>query len=76
MVTSGRRGRGVTSSRAVRAFRRLGFEVDHVTGSHYILKHPDGRRVTIPRHGTVKPGLLLDLIKKSRLTWEEFEEKL
>jgi predicted RNA binding protein YcfA (HicA-like mRNA interferase family) len=60
----------------VRGFRRLGFEVDHVTGGHYILMHPDGRRVSIPRHRTVKPGLLLDLIKKSRLTWEEFEEKL
>jgi predicted RNA binding protein YcfA (HicA-like mRNA interferase family) len=54
----------------------LGFEVDHVEGSHYVLMNPDGRRVSLPRHGVVKPGLLLDLIKKSKLTWEQFEENL
>jgi predicted RNA binding protein YcfA (HicA-like mRNA interferase family) len=31
---------------AVRAFRKTGYEVDHQTGSHMILRHPSGRRLT------------------------------
>jgi predicted RNA binding protein YcfA (HicA-like mRNA interferase family) len=72
----GRRARGVSFPRALRAFQRLGFEVDHVSGSHYVLIHADGRRVSLPAHRIVKPGLLLDLIKKSKLTWRQFEENL
>jgi predicted RNA binding protein YcfA (HicA-like mRNA interferase family) len=60
----------------LRAFRRLGFEVDHVTGSHYILLHEDGRRATIPRHNPVKPGLLLDQLKKAGISWEAFRQNL
>ncbi len=29
---------------AVKAFHKLGYEVDHQTGSHIILRHPTGRR--------------------------------
>jgi predicted RNA binding protein YcfA (HicA-like mRNA interferase family) len=32
---------------AVRAFRKIGYEVDHQTGSHMILRHPSGRRLTV-----------------------------
>jgi len=35
---------------AVRAFRKIGYEVDHQTGSHMILRHPSGRRLTVPNH--------------------------
>lgn len=35
---------------AVRAFHRLGYEVDHQTGSHIILRHPSQRRLTVPNH--------------------------
>jgi predicted RNA binding protein YcfA (HicA-like mRNA interferase family) len=28
----------------VTALQKVGFEVDHATGSRYILCHPDGRR--------------------------------
>ncbi|HLF79202.1 MAG TPA: type II toxin-antitoxin system HicA family toxin [Dehalococcoidia bacterium] len=54
----------------------MGFEVDHVSGSHYILLHSDGRRTSIPRHRTVKTGLLLAQLKRAGLTWEEFREAL
>lgn len=46
------------------------------SGSHYILKHEDGRRVVLPRHGTVEHGLLLDQLKDMGITWEEFQEAL
>ena len=35
---------------AVKAFGRLGYQVDHQTGSHIILRHANGRRLTIPDH--------------------------
>lgn len=75
-MPDGRRARGVTAERAVRAFRRFGFEVDRIHGSHYILLHSDSRLVVIPRHGELKPGLLLDQLKKVGIGWEEFEEQL
>ena len=75
-MPNGRRGRGVTASAAIRALRSFGFDVDRVRGSHYILLHADGRFMTIPLHGELKPGLLLDQLKKVGITWEEFEEQL
>lgn len=75
-MTSGRFARGVTASSAIKAFQKLGFNVDRVKGSHYILIHTDGRRVTIPRHGTVKPGLLLSQLRRVNVSWEEFREEL
>ena len=35
---------------AVKAFRRIGYEVDHQTGSHIILRHASQRRLTVPNH--------------------------
>jgi predicted RNA binding protein YcfA (HicA-like mRNA interferase family) len=75
-LPDGRRGRGVRAEAAIRAFRRFGFQVDRIHGSHYILLHPDGRLVTVPRHGELKPGLLLDQLKKAGISWEDFEERL
>jgi predicted RNA binding protein YcfA (HicA-like mRNA interferase family) len=75
-LPNGRVGRGVTASAAIGAFQKLGFEIDRVRGSHYILRHPDGRRVTIPRHSIVKAGLLLDQLRKVGVPWEVFRENL
>ena len=36
--------------RIVRALERAGFKVAHVTGSHHILRHADGRGTTVPVH--------------------------
>ncbi|MBE3586229.1 MAG: type II toxin-antitoxin system HicA family toxin [Thermoanaerobacter sp.] len=46
----------------IAALQKLGFEVDHVTGSHYVLRHPDGRRAVVPYRGS-----LLGRQKKDRL---------
>lgn len=34
----------------VRKRQSAGFEIDHVTGSHYIMRHPDRRRTVVPYH--------------------------
>ncbi len=62
-IPPGRRARGITSTRVIRRLQVIGFEIDHVTGSHYIMKHSDGRRVSVPRHRTVKTGLLLNQLQ-------------
>jgi predicted RNA binding protein YcfA (HicA-like mRNA interferase family) len=63
----------------LRALTRAGFFVHHVSGSHYILKHPDqpARRVTVPLHNKdLKRGTLLAIIDEAGLTSEGFMELL
>lgn len=57
---------------AVKAFRRVGYEVDHQTGSHIILRHPSQRRLTVPNHREVAKGTLRALIREAGLTKEQF----
>ena len=57
---------------AVKAFRKLGYEVDHQTGSHIILRHPAGRRLTIPNHRQLAKGTLRALIREGGLSKEQF----
>ena len=61
---------------AVRAFRKLGYEVDHQTGSHIILRHSNMRRLTVPNHRELAQGTLRALIRESGLTKEQFAELL
>ncbi|HVX85753.1 MAG TPA: type II toxin-antitoxin system HicA family toxin [Phycisphaerae bacterium] len=61
---------------AVKAFGRLGYVVDHQTGSHIILRHPNGRRLTVPNHREIAKGTLRSLIREAGLTKEQFVELL
>ena len=70
--------RDVSGDRAVKAFVRAAYIVDHQTGSHVILVHVTDprKRLSVPMHRALKPGLLLKLIKDSGLTAERFVELL
>ncbi len=57
---------------AVRAFEKVGYAVDHQTGSHIILRHPQMRRLTVPNHRELAKGTLRGLIREAGLTKEEF----
>jgi predicted RNA binding protein YcfA (HicA-like mRNA interferase family) len=57
---------------AVRAFQRLGYQLDNQTGSHIILRHPQMRRLTVPNHRELAKGTLRALIREAGLTKEEF----
>jgi len=76
MTDGGRRLRGVSAERAIRAFEKAGYSVARVRGSHYLLKHPQRAAISIPRHREVKVGLLTSKIKAAGLTVEEFEKLL
>jgi predicted RNA binding protein YcfA (HicA-like mRNA interferase family) len=57
---------------AIRVFQKLGYEVDHQTGSHIILRHPQMRRLSAPNHRELAKGTLRALIREAGLTKEEF----
>ena len=52
----------------------MGFEEVRQRGSHKQLRHPDGRRTTVPVHSgrDISPLLLRQIIKDVRSTPEEF----
>lgn len=68
----------ISGQDAVRAFTRLGYEVDHQTGSHMILRHikPPYRRLSIPNHAELAKGTLRALIRQSGTAVEEFSALL
>ncbi len=62
-----------------RALRKAGFYLHHVSGSHYILKHPEkpALRVTLPWHGRdLKRGTLQSILDQAGLGVDEFAEFL
>ena len=67
------------SKAVLRALERAGFFVHHVSGSHYILKHPEEPRlrVTLPWHGRdLKRGTLGSVISQAGYTVDEFLDLL
>lgn len=64
----------VSGRGAVKAFEKIGYEVDHQTGSHVILRHsdPPHRRLSIPDHKEIAKGTLRALLRQAGLTAEEF----
>ena len=68
----------ISGREAVKAFRKIGYEIDHQTGSHIILRHsePPHRRLSVPDHRELARGTLRALIRQAGLTIEEFIELL
>ena len=68
----------ISGREAVQALRKVGYEIDHQTGSHIILRHINSphRRLSVPNHKTLAKGTLRALIRQAGLTVEEFNELL
>lgn len=66
----------ISGKKAVKAFKKIGYRVDHQTGSHMILYHPDRQTLSVPDHKELAPGLLRGIIRGSGLTVDEFLEYL
>lgn len=60
----------------VKVFTKMGYVIDHQTGSHIILRYKDypHRRLTVPNHDEIAKGTLRAIIKQAGLTREEFIE--
>ena len=64
--------------KVVKALTKMGYKIDHQTGSHIILrqeKEPH-RRLTIPKHKEIAKGTLSGIIRQAGLTREEFMKLL
>jgi predicted RNA binding protein YcfA (HicA-like mRNA interferase family) len=69
----------VSGKEAVRAFKKDGWFVDRVNGSHHILKHENSsNRLSIPVHSNRSVGwpLLKSQIRAADMTIERFLELL
>ena len=63
----------VSGAKVVKALSRLGYDVDHQTGSHIILRQRSEphRRLTVPNHRELAKGTLRAIIRDAGLTVEE-----
>lgn len=68
----------VKAKKLLKTLQKLGFVKYHQVGSHIQLKHPDGRRATLPYHPTkeIRRGTLSAIIDDLNMTIEEFIEAL
>ncbi len=64
----------VKANQLYKILLKLGFSKYHQVGSHIQLKHPDGRRITIPYHPSqeIRKGTLKSIIDDLDITVEEF----
>jgi predicted RNA binding protein YcfA (HicA-like mRNA interferase family) len=58
----------------IKALSKFGYDVDHQTGSHIILRQRESphRRVTVPNHKEIAKGTLKAIIEETGLTLDEF----
>ena len=68
----------ITGRELARALESAGFIVDRTRGSHYFLKHPDGRATAVPVHSgeTIGPGLLRAILRDVELSVDELAHLL
>jgi predicted RNA binding protein YcfA (HicA-like mRNA interferase family) len=68
----------LTAKKTIRALEKIGFLKVRQKGSHVIMRHPDGRMTVVPIHRgeDIGPGLLLEIIKDTKLSKEEFLDLL
>ena len=64
----------VSGLEVAKALSKIGYEVDHQTGSHLILRQKEYpyRRITVPMHKELAKGTLRAIIRQAGLTVEEF----
>jgi len=57
----------------IRILEKLGFEIVRSRGSHFFLRHPDGRVTTVPVHSgeVLGPGLLRSILRDVELTVDD-----
>jgi len=60
----------------VKTLKKAGYLPTDQTGSHIIMRHVDGRRLTVPKHDPIGKGLLMEIISEAGLSRDEFLEML
>ena len=64
----------VSGRDVVRVLKQIGYEQDHMRGSHIVMRliEPPHRRLTVPDHNPVAKGTLRAIIRQAGLRVEEF----
>lgn len=68
----------VSGKSLCKILQKVGYSVDHQTGSHLILRndiHPH-RRLTVPNHKEIAKGTLRAILRQAGLTLQEFKDIL
>ncbi len=47
----------LSGKKLIKILKKVGFEIIRTKGSHYFLRHPDGRSTTIPVHSNETLGI-------------------
>jgi predicted RNA binding protein YcfA (HicA-like mRNA interferase family) len=68
----------IPGAKVVRALERAGFTVVRISGSHHVMRHPDGRTVVVPVHASrdMPKGTLRNILAIVGMTAEEFRQFL
>ncbi len=68
----------VSGIELIKVLSKTGFQVDHQTGSHIILRQKEypHRRLTIPNHRELSKGTLKAILKQAGLTATDLAELL
>ena len=67
--------RDLPAKKIITALEKTGFQIDRVSGSHYVLIKGNLRAV-VPFHKAVKIGTLKAILTQANLTLEEFMKLL
>ena len=68
----------VSGQELCRILKKIGYSIDHQTGSHIILRNeiPPYRRLTVPDHKEIAKGTFRSILRQAGLTPEEFRDLL
>jgi predicted RNA binding protein YcfA (HicA-like mRNA interferase family) len=65
-------------AKVVKTLERAGFTVTRVSGSHHVMRHPDGRTVVVPVHAghDLPKGTLRNILAIIGMTADELRKLL
>jgi predicted RNA binding protein YcfA (HicA-like mRNA interferase family) len=65
-------------AKVVRALERVGFTVARISGSHHVMRHPNGRTVVVPVHAgrDIAKGTLWNILAIIGMDAEELRKLL
>ena len=69
----------ISGDALIKALEKFGYVAVRQKGSHVRLRHstePQRQALTVPRHKTLKPGLLRRILRDARLTVEQLTDAL
>jgi len=68
----------LTAKEIIRVIERKGFDLARQSGSHRVFKNAEGRRVTVPVHGSkvLHPKVFSSILRDVEISWDELNELL